>query len=213
MGTDIYTMVGRVKPKGIGYTSGDNPLLVDSLDKEPLDFSRFEFLNYDADELGKEEARGRNVPRDYDFFAWLGDDSRRDDILPLMPDVEALKEATLDFLAWAGVEYEKIPLDQRPVHSYDVRRPPRAPRNFRRMYIHGYRDYVLYPLLTLKGFNYDAPVQVAPQREWETTETYLIRVEKWKGKTYRDFVPPQFHAFLDWALENNWQFVVFAFCN
>lgn len=210
MGCDIYTTLGRIKPLAIGHTRSSTALVIEGLSKEPLDFSQFEFMDYCENCRDNEpESDSRYLFRDYDLFSWLA--AIRGDLAPVVENMEKLKGITSEFTRWANKEDRRIKDEEAGLEEVTSPGWFSYHGSWRDNNINGDHSLVLYPLLFLKGYDYSAPVRVRPKGEYDDLAFYLKRVEEFQGKTYRDIFPDYYFAFVDWAIENRWDFVIFSF--
>lgn len=211
MGCDIHVALGKIKPLAIGYERKGTAIKLAGLGDD-LDFSQFEFLDYD-DDCGWESDRltkEREIDRNYDLFAWLA--GVRGDLEPVIPkeNLEKLHTLTYEFQKWANNEDRRLRQEQYKLHGMKAYYSQHQP-DWSDKFVTGDHSHVIYPLLFLRGFDYDQQVKVQAQDEWETLDQYLSRLEEYRGQTYRQVFGQRYLNFLDWSLENGWQFVIFTF--
>ena len=214
MGCDIHVALGKIKPLAIGYERKGRAIQLAGLGDD-LDFSQFEFLDYD-DDCGwgpGRPSKERELDRNYDLFAWLA--GVRGELEPVIPKehLKKLNALTREFQKWANNEDRRLRQERYKLHGMEAYYGQHEPE-WSDKFVTGDHSHVIYPLLFLKGFNYDQQVRVQPHEDQlETLDQYLKRLEEYRGQTYRQVFGQRYLNFLDWSLENGWHFVIFTFDN
>jgi hypothetical protein len=183
MGTDMWGAVGRLKSKEVAAEDTDGAQFVFWGDRK-VNFADFEI--YSGDET--------NFARDRRLYDFLGDHFP---VISTLPDLDAKQEATKLLVDWLNEEYAKLPAGQRI--------PGRNGEAFSFMggeiyddaHFIGDRNYALHFVSDLRAFDYDQVVQTQEQC--------------YEGKTYRELFSPWWFGFLDWCVDQHWEFVIIGF--
>lgn len=181
MGTDMWAMVGRVKPNACDKEASTE---LEVFGKKKVLFEDLEF--YQGDET--------NLGRSYKLYSFLGDN-------PYWPNpyeendsyIENLAErqaATQAFIDWLNEQYDKSPVQFK---NADGNYGPFIGDYISTcLYFVGDRAYTLHRIEDLGKFDYD---QQNPE----------------ENKTYRELFPDWWFEFLKWCETNDWQFAIFGF--
>lgn len=212
MGCDIHVALGKIKPLAIGYERKGSAIKLAGLGDD-LDFSQFEFMDYD-EECGEYDwededrpSKDRELGRNYNLFSWLA--GLRGDFEPVIPreKLDQLHELTIEFQKWADNEYRRLKQEQLKLEDgyYGQYEP-----TWSDLTITGDHSHVIYPLLFLKGFDYEQKPRVF-RNKWMTEDHYHTLIQRYQDTTYREIFGDSYFNFLDWSLENGWHFVIFTF--
>lgn len=184
MGTDMWSVAGRVKTKPDAENSSDRPVL----DFGKVAFEDLEF--YSGDEV--------LLSRDRRLFDWLGDTFPI--IKSYIADIETRQNNTKRFVEYLNREYDDLPQEQHVEGRNGIASRFMGGEIYDDAHFIGERNYTLHFVKDLVEFDYDQVVEVI----MEGCEQYV-------GKTHRELFSRHWFEFLTWVQEQKWEFVIFGF--
>lgn len=181
MGTDMWCVVGRVKPNTDNKAPGTELAVFG--DKR-VSFEDLEFYS------GKET----NLSRSYKLYYFLGDNDHwlnpNNPSLSVLPNLTERQIATEAFIDWINGEYEKSSIQFK--NKYGNYGPFMGNDIDECLHFIGDRCHTLHRVEDLRKFDYG-------------------QQEPIEGKTYRELFPSWWFQFLDWCKEQKWEFAIFGF--
>lgn len=186
MGTDMWGATGRLRPQQEQQIE-TNTAEFAFFGNRKVSFADFEFYSGDM----------TNFARDRRLYDFLGDDFP---VIESLPDIEAKQEQTSLFVEWLNQEFSKIPQEQRPQGTYNQGPAYEFMSGDISDALHfvGDRNRTLHYIKDLVEFDYDQLVK--------------SNDERYTGQTYRQIFSDWYFKFLDWAVQEKWEFVIVGFC-